>query len=72
MLDARLNVVRVEQRHAELSRAADELSRAAVCRRSAGAEHDAGRCAVPVPARGLRLRSRRRASLRFVAALWRG
>jgi hypothetical protein len=66
MLDARLNLARVEQRHAE-------LSRAAVCRRSAGAEQDAGRCAEPVLARALRL-PRRRSSLRlrFGAALWRG
>jgi hypothetical protein len=66
MLDARLNLGRVEQRHAE-------LSRAAACRRSAGAEEDPRRCADPVLARALRPR-RRRSSLRLRvgAALWRG
>jgi hypothetical protein len=66
MLDPRLNVGRVEQRHAE-------LSRAAACRCSAAAEKDSGRCAEPVLARALRLRRRRSSlRLRFVAALWRG
>jgi hypothetical protein len=65
MLDARLNVGRVEQRHAE-------LSRAAACRRSGGGEKDAGRCAEPVLARALHLRRRPSLRLRLVAALWRG
>jgi hypothetical protein len=66
MLDARLNVGRVEQRHAE-------LSRAAACRRSAATEKDAGRCAQPALARAPRLRRRRTPMrLRLVAALWRG
>ena len=68
MLDPRLNVVRVEQHHAE-------LSRVAVCLRGVSPETDPGRCAEPVPARALRWRLRlRRPSLRlrFVAALWRG
>jgi hypothetical protein len=66
MLDARLNVARVDQHHAE-------LSQVAVCRRSGGPEKDFGRCAEPVLARAFRVRWRR-PSLRlgFVAALWRG
>jgi hypothetical protein len=66
MLDARLNVGRVEQRHGE-------LSRAAACSRTTGAEQDTARCAEPVLARAVRPRPRRPSlRLRFVAALWRG
>jgi hypothetical protein len=66
MLDARLNLGRVEQHHAE-------LSRVSVCLRSGGPENDVGRCARPVLARAFRPR-RRRPPLRWpsVAALWRG
>ena len=66
MLDARLNVARVQERHAELSRVARCLHRG-------GAQQDFGRCAEPVLARASRPR-RRRPSLRFgfVAALRRG
>jgi hypothetical protein len=66
MLDARLNLARVEQHHAELSRVAG-------CVRNGGPEKDFGRCAEPAVARGFGMR-RRRPSLRlgFVAGLWRG
>jgi hypothetical protein len=66
MLDARLNVARVEQHHAE-------LARVAVCLRSGGPEKDFGRCADPVLARAFRVHRRRPSlPLGFVAALWRG